>query len=81
LKVNKEFKEQLEIVVGELNQIKKERQEKEIRKQARANQKCLPKRDRLTREIYKELIKAAKRPIYINLRTRIALCILAWCTH
>ena len=77
LKVNKELKEQLEIVVGELNQIKKERQEKEIRKQARANRKRLPKRDPMTREIYKELIKAAEGPTYINLRTRIALCILA----
>lgn len=77
LKVNKELKEQLEIVVGELNQIKKERQEKEIRKQARANRKRLPKRYPMTREISKELIKAAEGPTYINLRTRMALCILA----
>ena len=31
----------------------------------------------MTAEIYKELIKAAEGPTYINLRTRIALCILA----
>jgi integrase len=31
----------------------------------------------MTREIYKELIKAAEGPTYINLRTRMALCILA----
>jgi integrase len=31
----------------------------------------------MTREIYNELIKAAEGPTYINLRTRIALCILA----
>jgi integrase len=31
----------------------------------------------MTRENYKELIKAAEEPTYIHLRTRIALCILA----
>lgn len=31
----------------------------------------------MTREIYDELIKAAEGPTYINLRTRIAFCILA----
>ena len=77
LEVNKKLKDQLEIVVGELNQIKQERQEKEIRKQARANRKRLPKRDPMTREIYKELIQAAEGPTYIHVRTRIALCILA----
>ncbi len=74
---NQELTQQLDIVVAELNQIKEERQEKEIRKQARANRKRLPKRDPMTREIYNELIKAAEGPTYINLRTRIALCILA----
>ena len=68
---------QFNIVVAELNQIKQERQEKEIRKQTRANRKRLPKRDSMTAEIYKELIKAAEGPTYINARTRIALCILA----
>jgi len=77
VEVNKELTQQLGIVVGELNQIKQERQEKEIRKQARANRKRLPKRDPMTREIYKELIKAAEGPTSIHVRTRIALCILA----
>lgn len=77
VELNKELTQQLGIVVGELTQIKQERQEKEIRKQARASRKRLPKRDPMTRESYKELIKAAEEPIYINLRTRIALCILA----
>ena len=77
VELNKELTQQLGIVVGELNQIKKERQEKEIRKQARANRKRLPKRDPMTRDIYKELIKAAEGPTYIHVRTRIALCILA----
>ena len=74
---NQELTQQLDIVVAELNLIKEERQEKEIRKQARANRKRLPKRDPMTREIYNELIKAAEGPTYINLRTRIAFCILA----
>ena len=31
----------------------------------------------MTADIYKELIKAAEEPTYINLKTRITLCILA----
>ena len=77
LKSNEQLKQQLKTVVEKLNQIKQERQEKEIRKQARANRKRLPKRDPITAEIYKELIKAAEGPTYISLRTRMALCILA----
>ena len=37
----------------------------------------MPKRDPMTAEIYKELIKEAEGPAYIHIRTRIALCILA----
>ena len=37
----------------------------------------MPKRDPMTAEIYKELIKEAEEPTYIHIRTRIALCILA----
>ena len=77
VELNKRLTEQFSIVVAELDQIKQERQEKEIRKRARANRKRLPKRDPMTAEIYKELIKAAEGPTYINVRTRIALCILA----
>jgi len=77
VQLNKELTQQLGIVVAELNQIKQERQEKEIRKQARANQKRLPKRDPMTRDIYKELIKATEGPTYMHVRTRVALCILA----
>lgn len=75
--LNNRLTEQFSVVVEELNQIKKERQEKEIRKQTRANRKRLPKRDPMTAEIYKELVKAAEGPTYINARTQIALCILA----
>ena len=69
VELNKELTQQLGIVVAELTQIKQERQEKEIRKQARASRKRLPKRDPMTRQSYKELIKAAEGPTYINLRT------------
>ena len=57
---NQELTQQLGIVVTELNQIKQERQEKEIRKQARINRKRLPKRDPMAAEIYKKLLKAHK---------------------
>jgi integrase len=77
LKSNDQLKQQLDGVLKELNLIKQEQEEKEARKQARASRKRLPKRDPMTRESYKELIKAAEGPTYINLRTRIALCILA----
>ena len=77
VELNNKLTEQFSVVVAELNQIKQERQEKEIRKQARASRKRLPKRDPMTAEIYKELVKAAEGPTYINARTRIALCILA----
>jgi integrase len=58
-------------------QSNKNAKKRKARKQARANRKRLPKRDPMTGEIYKELIKAAEGPTYINLRTRMALCILA----
>jgi integrase len=61
----------------ELNAIKQERQEKAARKEARANRKRLPKRDSMTAEIYRELIKEAEGPTYINARLRLALCLLA----
>jgi hypothetical protein len=67
----------LEIVVAELNQIKREHTEKEIHKQARANRKRLPKRDPMTAEIYKELIKEAEGPTYLHVRLRLAICLLS----
>ena len=75
--LNEKLNQQLEIVLGELNKLKKEREEKETRKEARANRKRLPKRDPMTAQIYKELIKEAEGPTYIDLRTRMAICILA----
>ena len=77
LELNKKLTEQLEIVVEELNQIKQEREEKTARKEAWANRKRLSKRDPMTGEIYRELMRVTEGPTYINLRTRMALCILA----
>ena len=77
LKSNDQLKQQLEIVVEELSTIKQEREEKVARKEAWANRKRFPKRDPMTGEIYRELIRAAEGPTYIQLRTRMALCILA----
>ena len=77
VELNKELTQQLGIVVAELNQIKQEREEKEIRKQARANRKRLPKRDPMTAKIYNKLIKEAEGPTYLHVRLRLALCLLA----
>ena len=77
LEVNKELKEQLEILVDELNAIKEEREEKAARKEARANRKRLPKRDSMTAEIYKKLIKEAEGPTYLHVRLTLTLCLLA----
>ena len=76
LDLNKQLTHQLKTVVGELNVLKKEREEKEIRKQARQNRKRLPKREFITHDIYKELIRAAEGPTYLNVRLRLALCLL-----
>ena len=64
LELNKKLKQQLEIVVEEFNQIKKERQEKEVRKQTRASRKRLPKSDPMTAEIYKKLLKTVEGTAY-----------------
>jgi len=77
VKLNKQLTQQLDTVVEELNQLKKERHEKASRKEARANRKRLPKRDPMTAEIYKELIKEAEGPTYLHVRLRLALCLLA----
>ena len=77
LKSNEQLKQQLDGVLKELNLIKQEREERAARKEARTNRKRLPKRDPMTAEIYKELIKEAEGLTYIHVRTRIALCLLA----
>ena len=77
LQSNDQLKQQLDDVIKELNTIKQEREEKVARKEAWTNRKRLPKRDPMTAEIYTELMRAAEGPTYIQLRTRITLCILA----
>ena len=76
LKTNEQLKQQLDDVIKELNTIKREREEKAARKEARANRKRLPKREPMTAEIYKKLLQAAEGPAYINVRLRIAICLL-----
>jgi len=76
LKSNEQLKQQLEIVVSELDLIKKEREEKAARREKWANRKRLPKRDPINSEIYKLLIKESEGPTYIATRTRIAICLL-----
>ena len=77
LKSNNQLKQQLGEVLQELSVIKQERKEKAARKEARANRKRLPKRDPMTAEIYKKLIKEAEGPTYLHVRLRLTLCLLA----
>lgn len=76
IKLNESLNHQLEKVENELNMLKQEREEKASRKKARANRKRLPKREPVTREIYKLLIQAAGSPNYTSVRLRIAICLL-----
>ena len=59
-----------------MNILKKEREEKAARKEARPNRKRFPKREPMTAEIYKKLLQAAEGPAYIDVRLRIAICLL-----
>ena len=77
LKSNDQLKQQLDGVLKELNAIKQEREERAAHKEARANRKGLPKRDPMTAEIYKKLIKEAEGPTYLDVRLRLRLCLLA----
>jgi site-specific recombinase XerD len=73
---NKELNQQLEMVISELDVIKKEREDKAARKKAWSNRKRLPKRDPINSEIYNLLLKESEGPSYIATRTRIAICLL-----
>ena len=74
--MNEDLNRQLEKVENELNVLKQERAEKASRKESRINRKRLPKREPVTREIYKLLIQAAESPNYTSVRLRIAICLL-----
>lgn len=76
LKLNKKLSQQLERVEKELNALKKEREEKAARKEAYAARKRLPKRQPITPEIYRLLIKKVSSPSYTSVRLRIAFCLL-----
>ena len=76
LDLNRGLNQQLEIVVSELNTIKKEREDKAARREKWAKRKRLPKRDPINSEIYNLLIKESEGPTYIAIRTRIAICLL-----
>ena len=74
--LNKELNQQLEIVMSELNVMKKERAEKAARREKLSEQKRFPKRDPINSEIYNLLMKESEGPSYIATRTRIAICLL-----
>lgn len=76
LNLNKDLNQQLEMVISELDVIKKEREEKAARKDRWSKRKRLPKRDPINSEIYNLLMKESEGPSYIATRTRIAICLL-----
>jgi site-specific recombinase XerD len=76
LDLNQKLNQQVEIVVSELNTIKKEREEKVERREKWAKRKRLPKRDPINSKTYNLLIKESEGPHYIAVRTRIAICLL-----
>ena len=76
LDLNKELNERLEIVVSELNTIKKEREEKAERREKWSNRNRLPKRQPVTPKVYRLLLQASESPSYTSVRLRIAFCLL-----
>jgi len=76
---NKELKEELEIVTGQLQELLKQQAEILETRRKRKNRKRLPQKDPLTRDIYDFLIKEANktyRQTYQGARLRIALALL-----
>ena len=74
--LNKELNQQLDIVMSELNVMKKERAEKAARREKWSKRKRFPKRDPINSEIYNLLMKESEGASYIATRTRIAICLL-----
>ena len=70
LYLNEELNQQLEILMSELNVIKKERKEKAPRRDRWS------KRNPINSKIYSLLMKESEGPSYISTRTRIAICLL-----
>ena len=81
LKLNEKLNDQLKTVVKELNELKKEREAKMSRKEARANRKRVPKRDPVTPEVYEALINETESGFirynsYTAARLRVTFCLL-----
>ncbi len=74
---NNKLKKQLNEVIEELTAIKDEREKKAERKAARANRKRLPARDPITAEIYQKVIQEVEGTSYVQVRLRLAICLLA----
>lgn len=68
LELTNKLHQQLERVEKELNVLKKEREEKVARKEARTNRNRLRKRQPITREFYRLLMQATESPSYTSLR-------------
>lgn len=76
LSLNKELNQNLKKVKQELEAIKREREEKAARREKCSKRKRLPKRDPITPEIYRLLIRSVESPTYTAVRLRIAFCLL-----
>ena len=76
LDLNKKLNDQLNIVVSELNQLKKEREEKAARREKWLKRKRLPKRDPINYEIYEQLIISIKGSNFKSARLRLSILIL-----
>ena len=70
------LQDRIQLLVDELNSERLKKEEKERRKLKYEKRKRRPKRDPMTLEIYKNLIKDAEGPTYLNTRLRLAFCIL-----
>jgi integrase len=79
LEVTKNLSQQLETVVVRLNLLKKEGEKEKIptREEAELRVKKLLKPLAMTPQIYKKLIHASEGPTYLQVRLRLAFCLLA----
>ena len=76
LDLNKKLNDQLNIVVSELNELKKEREEKAARREKWSKRKRLPKRDPINYDIYEQLMISIKGSNFKSARLRLSILIL-----
>jgi len=76
LDLNKKLNDQLNIVVSELNELKKEREEKAARREKWSKRKRLPKRDQINYDIYEQLMISIKGSNFKSARLRLSILIL-----